>query len=54
MWTSAAAADFGGRGRSGVPALRVGRRVRSCAADLDQLLADAEEPSRVEERTVSD
>jgi excisionase family DNA binding protein len=38
-----------------LPALRVGgRRVRVLRRDLDQLLADAEEPSRVEERTVSD
>jgi hypothetical protein len=28
--------------------------VRVVRRDLDQLLADAEEPSRVEERTVSD
>jgi hypothetical protein len=32
----------------------VGRRVRVLRRDLDQLLADAEQPSRVEERTVTD
>jgi hypothetical protein len=35
-------------------ALRVGRRVRVLRRDLDQLLADAETPSRVEQRTVTD
>src|SRR5450755_4695366 len=35
-----------------LPALRVGRRVRVLRRDLDQLLADAEAPSRVEQRTV--
>jgi hypothetical protein len=41
-------------GKGSLPALRVGRRVRVLRRDLDQLLADAEEPSRVDERTVSD
>ncbi|MGO9957193.1 MAG: helix-turn-helix domain-containing protein [Solirubrobacteraceae bacterium] len=32
----------------------IGRRVRVVRRDLDQLLADAEQPSRVEERPVAD
>jgi excisionase family DNA binding protein len=35
-------------------ALRVGRRVRVLRRDLDQLLADAAQPSRVEQRTATD